>query len=293
MANLFEILLQPVFNTEETLVGGTVDFYDPGTTGESNRKDVYSDEAGTIVAANPYTLSANATAALYGTGKYHIVIKDNQGVIKYDYDYYSSSADVDVAIADATTDAPHLDVIVGDELINVTDNGVLKNLTLDELAAWIAAQSGASGVGSMLIWPTVNAPTGYLKCDGTEYAIATYPQLGALLGSTFGGNGTSTFAVPDFKGRSPIGLGQGDAAYATTWALGEKGGTEEHPLTTPELASHNHTFTAQQAIGGYTDNGGAPDERAVAAASVTQDAGSGEPHNNLSPVMGINIVIKH
>lgn len=90
MADLFKMFALPVKTPTETLVAGTVDFYHPGTTGESNRKDVYTDSAGTIVAANPYTLGADATATLYGVGLYHIVIKDSAGNVEYDYDYITA-----------------------------------------------------------------------------------------------------------------------------------------------------------------------------------------------------------
>jgi microcystin-dependent protein len=292
MANFFEILLQPVFNTEETLVGGTVDFYDPGTTGESNRKAIYTDQAGTIPAANPYTLSANATAALYGTGKYHIIIKDSGGVTKYDYDYYASSTDITTAVVDAIDDAPALATIVGDELIGVSDGGVYKSITIDQLATFVATAGGGVSTGDIIMWPTVNVPTGYVVCDGTVYATATYPVLGALLGATFGGNGTSSFGVPDLKGRSPIGVGDGDASGHTQWDLAEKGGSETHPLTEAENGPHTHDFTAQQNIGGFTDNGGAPDQQSVASVTATQPSGSGTAHNNVGPVLGLNFIIK-
>jgi hypothetical protein len=87
MAEVWQLFLSPVKTPTETLVAGTIDFYEPGTTGESNRKDVYLDNTATTVAANPYTLDSDATAILYGSGLYHIVIKDSLGNTEYDYDY--------------------------------------------------------------------------------------------------------------------------------------------------------------------------------------------------------------
>jgi microcystin-dependent protein len=292
MANFFEILLQPVFNTEETLVGGTVDFYAPGTTGEGNRKAIYTDQAGTIPAANPYTLSANATAALYGTGKYHVIIKDSGGVTKYDYDYYASSTDVTTAVVDAVDDAPALATIVGTELIGVSSGGVYKSITIDQLAAFTVASGGGISTGDMKAWPTVNAPTGWVACDGTVYATSTYPVLSALLGSTFGGNGTSTFGVPDLKGRSPIGLGTGDASGATIVALAQKKGAETHALIVAEMPAHTHTVTGFNANSAGDGRAGEIGSANDGSSFTTNSTGSGTAHSILGPALGINWVIK-
>lgn len=109
MADLFKTLALPVTTPTETLVAGTVDFYNPGTTGESNRKDVYTDSAGTIVAANPYTLDANATATLYGSGIYHVVIKNSLGATIYDYDFVTPDQILFIYNPPSLTDLKALD----------------------------------------------------------------------------------------------------------------------------------------------------------------------------------------
>lgn len=94
-----------------------------------------------------------------------------------------------------------------------------------------------SGVINM--WATASAPTGWLLCDGTAVSRTTYAGLFAVLGTTYGaGNGTSTFNLPNFKGRVPVGL---DSTQVEFDALGEVGGAKTHTLVTAEMPSHTHT----------------------------------------------------
>lgn len=81
-------------------------------------------------------------------------------------------------------------------------------------------------------------PPGWLECDGTSKAVATYPDLHAAIGYAFGGSGAN-FNVPDVKGRAPVGRGAGSGL--TNRTLAQKFGTETHALTTAELASHTHS----------------------------------------------------
>jgi len=87
MADIWQLFLQPVKTTDKTLSLGTVEFFSAGLTGTANHKPVYLDVNLTIEASNPYTLSAAGTAALYGVGEYHIIIKDSLGTTQFDYDY--------------------------------------------------------------------------------------------------------------------------------------------------------------------------------------------------------------
>lgn len=70
---------------------------------------------------------------------------------------------------------------------------------------------GIVPVGAMFIWPSLDTPTNYLVCDGTIYNISAYPELASLLGSTFGGNGTTTFGVPLMNARIPVGYETGQS----------------------------------------------------------------------------------
>lgn len=94
-----------------------------------------------------------------------------------------------------------------------------------------------SGVINM--WATSSAPTGWLLCDGTAVSRTVYASLFAVLGTTYGvGDGSTTFNLPNFKGRVPVGL---DSAQVEFDALGEVGGAKTHTLLTAEMPSHTHT----------------------------------------------------
>lgn len=83
------------------------------------------------------------------------------------------------------------------------------------------------------------APVNWLKCEGQLLAISQYTALFSLLGTTYGGNGITTFALPDLRGRIPMGTGQGPGLTSTT--LGQNQGTETTTLLTGNMPSHSHT----------------------------------------------------
>jgi microcystin-dependent protein len=106
---------------------------------------------------------------------------------------------------------------------------------------------GATGpTGSIVLWPLEAIPSGWLKCDGTVYNIADYPDLGTLLGNSYGGDGTTTFGVPDYRGRIPAGAGQGIGLTDRT--LGSTFGSETYTIQHDDLPDHSHTVT----IGGHS-----------------------------------------
>lgn len=84
------------------------------------------------------------------------------------------------------------------------------------------------------------APVDWAECDGQLLLIATNMALFSLLGTFYGGNGVTTFALPDFRGRVPIHMGTGTGL--TPRAIGSKGGTETETQTISTLVSHNHTI---------------------------------------------------
>jgi microcystin-dependent protein len=86
------------------------------------------------------------------------------------------------------------------------------------------------------------APEDWHLCDGSMLSVSTYSTLFSLLGTTFGGDGRSTFGVPDLRGRIPI--GQGTGTGLSPRVLGQTGGTETVTLTTAQLPAHGHTLNA-------------------------------------------------
>jgi microcystin-dependent protein len=140
------------------------------------------------------------------------------------------------------------------------------------------------------------APKGWAKCDGQVLSINQNQALFALLGITYGGNGQTTFALPDLRARAPIHFGEGVA-------LGEKGGADTVTLNEAELPAHGHLrATSNQAtsatpVGNVLAN--AP-RRGVAVFAEpantavmigAQPVGGGQPHDNRQPSLVLNFVI--
>jgi microcystin-dependent protein len=115
------------------------------------------------------------------------------------------------------------------------------------------------------------APVGWSTCQGQTLAIAAYSALFALLGTTFGGNGTSTFQLPDLQGRVPLGQGTGPGLPAYVW--GEKGGQNAVTLTQQQMPQHSHPA----AFAG-TGGGNAPVTVSVQGSSAV--ANSSSPNGN-------------
>lgn len=172
---------------------------------------------------------------------------------------------------------------------------VLTSAGVDQTPVWVASAGDGLGIVKMLAGSTL--PTGWLLCDGTLHLLSAYPALAAYLGTAFGGDGIATFAVPDFRGRGPVGVGTGTATDATAWALAAKRGTEKHVLVEGENAAHTHTVTVQ---GSAEDNGDVGSYVVTAYESTygtrqiatTSSSGSGTAHNNIQPSLGINFIIK-
>ena len=97
-------------------------------------------------------------------------------------------------------------------------------------------------LGQIIPWPINYAPTGWLLCNGQTLAINQYTALFALIGTTYGGNGVTTFVLPDLRGRMPVHVGTG-------FVLGQTAGEENHTLILPELPSHAHEVKASGSIG--------------------------------------------
>jgi len=93
-------------------------------------------------------------------------------------------------------------------------------------------------LGMLALFPYNFAPKGWMTCAGQILSIAQNSALFSLLGTTYGGDGVTTFALPDLRGRSPIGVGQGPGLSSI--ALGQISGTENVSLTVGNLPAHNH-----------------------------------------------------
>lgn len=160
--------------------------------------------------------------------------------------------------------------------------------------------NGLLPVGAMLDFGGAAAPTGYLLCYGQAISRTTYAVLFAIIGTTFGvGNGTTTFNVPDFRGRTGIGkdnMGGSSANVCTDTladTLGGKDGHQTHTLIDAEMPSHTHTVTAY----GTQNSGNASrfyiEEGDTQYSITSSSAGSDDPHNNMQPYIAMNVIIKY
>lgn len=160
---------------------------------------------------------------------------------------------------------------------------------------------GQPHVGEIRMFGGSFAPAGWMFCDGSVIAISENETLFQLIGTTYGGDGQSTFALPDLRGRVPLHRGQSPSS-GTTYQVGETGGVEEVTLTVPQLPVHTHPLPAstsgassRSAVGGVP--AALPAEVAWSPAAADEQmgvataAGGSQPHTNLQPHLGISFII--
>ena len=148
------------------------------------------------------------------------------------------------------------------------------------------------------------APRGYATCDGQILPIAQNTTLFSLLGTTFGGNGQTTFALPDFRGRLPLHQGQGPGL--TPRPMGESAGTESVTLNVNQMPAHMHVMMAFQGqgdaplpegnlIAGSNQSGTSIFTNAAPNTTMNTmsvgSAGGNQPHQNMQPFLVINFSI--
>ncbi|SDG64050.1 Microcystin-dependent protein [Dyadobacter soli] len=150
-------------------------------------------------------------------------------------------------------------------------------------------------------------PQYWLPCDGRELPIASNTALYSLLGTKYGGNGTTTFALPDLRGRAVIQYWPFDKFELTTYKIGEKAGTDKVTLKLDQMPSHTHAplaskkATTQRPEGQvWANEDSRPPINRFAATSGTAhamhpsalgEAGADQPHNNMMPYLGIEFMI--
>jgi len=157
------------------------------------------------------------------------------------------------------------------------------------------------------------APRGWAFCQGQIMSIAQNTALFSLLGTTYGGDGQTTFGLPDFRGRVAVGTGQGPGL--SSYDLGQVGGAENTTLLATNMPSHTHSFSATASMAchsgaGDADSpasnipaGSASDENYSAASAAdgamapftvsgnTGPAGGNQPFSNVQPYLGMNFII--
>jgi microcystin-dependent protein len=160
-------------------------------------------------------------------------------------------------------------------------------------------------LGEIRIFAGNFAPVNWAFCDGSMLSIRSNTALFSIMGTTYGGDGYNTFALPDLRGRAPLHFGSGIGL--TPYSIGEIGGNRNVPLTLSDIPKHTHAAnyfasdsTQTSPTGAYwsdsTEGFKPPDiysskfdkEMNVQAIGMT---GGGLPHNNMQPYLGINYII--
>ncbi len=161
-------------------------------------------------------------------------------------------------------------------------------------------------LGQILAFSFAFTPRGFLPCDGRLVPIAQNQALFSLLGTQYGGDGRTTFGLPDLRGRTPVGAGRSvDPGWnPSPYPMGERSGVESVTLLPTQLPAHTHGLdgcdtaavsrsprgalyaTASKAI--YADVGGA---QVPLASSSLSAAGGTQPHSNLQPLLALNYCI--
>ncbi len=167
-------------------------------------------------------------------------------------------------------------------------------------------------IGEIRLFAGNFAPRNWAFCDGSIIPISQNTALFSILGTTYGGNGQTTFALPDLRGRSAVGFGQGPGLSA--WDLGEVQGTPTTTMTVLQMPMHTHPVMANIADGSGTENdpsqhfmGTGPINRSTGLPvntryAQTSDgssmgpmtislAGAGIPYNNMQPILTLYYVI--
>jgi len=155
-------------------------------------------------------------------------------------------------------------------------------------------------VAEIRIFPFNFAPTGWAWCDGQLLPISQHTALFSLLGTTYGGNGKSNFALPNLQGRAPMHPGQGPGL--SLHDLGETGGAETVTLLESEMPAHSHTLRATSEDGDrptptarYLARGtnlyAAAQHLNTMAIETLAPAGGDQPHNNMQPYLTLHFCI--
>lgn len=158
-------------------------------------------------------------------------------------------------------------------------------------------------VGEIRMFGGNFAPMGWMFCDGSLLAISQYDILYSLIGTTYGGDGQTTFALPDLRGRLPIHQGQGNGL--SNRVIGQLGGTESVTLIQSQIPSHNHTPLANSTSGNLDDPANAywsgsatvsqfvPGDQANTNMNTTAigTSGQNQPHDNMQPFLAVSFII--
>jgi microcystin-dependent protein len=159
-------------------------------------------------------------------------------------------------------------------------------------------------VGEIRLFAGNFAPSGWALCQGQLVAIAENDTLYNLIGTTYGGDGQNTFALPDLRGRVPVHQGQGPGLSSRVLVLGQTGGSETVTLQPGQTPAHTHAAHASTAAATVATPGDAvlavttaasygagPATTAMASGAIGSVWGNPQPHENMAPTLTVNYII--
>ena len=159
-------------------------------------------------------------------------------------------------------------------------------------------------LGQIIMFGGNFAPRSWALCDGQLLPISSYTALFSILGTTFGGDGRTTFGLPDLRGRVPVHQGSGPGLPQVQ--LGQKGGAAANTLTVGNLPAHSHTAQLMATTGAAEDDGPSGNVLAKAGTEIygtganaqmgddsikVDQTGSNQPVNNMQPYQAVNYII--
>ena len=201
---------------------------------------------------------------------------------------------------------------IGDWIVGQTQRGNLEFVNTNPQLKQLSSSMPILKPGFIIQYASSTPPDGWLLCDGSAVSRTIYAALFSVIGTTHGsGDGSTTFNLPDLRGRVAVGAGQGSGL--TNRIAGSRGGAETHTLTTSEMPSHNHSindpghrhdtdgsnvlrwqpgYADRTAPGGNDFRGINPQIYASTTGISINNAGGNGAHNNMQPFTVINFIIK-
>lgn len=272
------------------------------TNPSNTRSTLLSDYVADTGSANTYAIAPSPVISAYSNGQRFVfkVANTNTGTATLVVNALAATA---ILKSDGFSGIGNGDLLAGQIVEVVKSPGGFELLT--------PTAGGASPTGSVQMFAGLTAPSGWLLCDASAISRSTYGALFSVIGTSYGvGNGTSTFNLPDMRGRVPVGMGTGTGGGTSGTGLPSGGsaltavsrgtwkGEETHVLITAELAAHTHSNTPPSPTPGGGGGGvtGIEVSDGTSASSAntynTSSTGGDGAHNNIQPVMGLNFIIK-
>lgn len=169
--------------------------------------------------------------------------------------------------------------------------GINKKTRAENVGIGGEATGDTLPIGATIEWYSDIIPENWLLCNGQAVSRTDYPELFNVLGTKYGtGDGSTTFNLPDLKGKVAVGKDKNDIDFDV---LGKTGGEKEHTLTIAEIPSHTHGINnLKRATLNYNGDASIPSDGSSEWTPQTQATGGGQPHNNKQPYLVCNFIIK-